>query len=253
MKLRLEGKSLIITGASSGIGKAAAIGAAEQGASVILADVNDTAGSALAGELLEAGHKARFVHCDIANPDDVAAMVRAAVESYGRLDGAFNNAGVPNANLRLTDTPLEVFQHTHAVNSTGTFLCIKAEIEAMLKTGGGSIVNTSSSGAIATLPNMTDYGSAKAAVLAMTRSAALEYGRAGIRVNAILPGPTETKMLLERMAEHPEMLTSFVASLPTGRIASAREVANVALWLLSDEASVVTGASIPADGGLTIL
>lgn len=249
----LKGKSLIVTGGAFGIGRAAVLAAAEQGARLIVADVQEDGGEAVCAEIRAAGGEARFVRADMTQESDIRAMVDAAVDTYGRLDGAFNNAGISNANIPLLEMPESVFLHTHKTNSVSVFLCMKYEAMAMLRTGGGAIVNTSSTAAVSTLPNMTDYGSAKASVLALTRSAALELARQGIRVNAILPGPTHSKSFDEGVTRVEGLVDYLQDRQPMGRIADPREVAIAALWLLSDDASIVTGAVLPADGGLSML
>jgi NAD(P)-dependent dehydrogenase (short-subunit alcohol dehydrogenase family) len=249
----LKDKSLIITGGASGIGKAAVLAAAKYGARLTIADLDDASGQDVCTQARTIGAQAQFLRTDVASSKDVQALVAAAVSAYGKLDGAFNNAGIPNANFPFTDMPEDVFLRMQTINLTSIFLCIKYEALAMIETGGGAIVNTSSTAAISMLPNMADYGTAKAGVLALTRSAALDLGRKNIRVNAVLPGPTRSKMFDAGM-ERTEGLEEYMRERqPLGRIGEAHEVAAVALWLLSDDASIMTGACIPADGGLSIM
>jgi len=250
---RLNGKSITITGAASGIGRAAAISAARDGALLTLSDIDEGGCEETYRSVLDLGAEAIFLRTDVSRTDDIGHMVDMAVRKFGRLDGAFNNAGVNMANMPLIELPEEVFERVHRINSTSVFLCMKFQAQAMLKTGGGSIVNTSSTSAISTVPNMSEYASAKASILALTRTAALELARSGVRVNAILPGVTRTKMCEEGLSRAPDMEMQVVAKLPMGRMGEPHEVAALALWLLSDEASIMTGACIPADGGLSIL
>jgi NAD(P)-dependent dehydrogenase (short-subunit alcohol dehydrogenase family) len=249
----LKDKSIIITGGASGIGKAAVLSAAKYGARLTIADLDEQGGQDVCAQVKTLGAQAQFLRTDVSSSADVQALVAAAGATYGRLDGAFNNAGITNGNIPFTELPDDVFQRMQAVNLASVFLCIKYEALAMVETGGGAIVNTSSTAAIAMLPNMAEYGAAKAGVLALTRSAALELGRKNIRVNAVLPGPTRSKMFNEGM-DRTEGLEEYLRERqPLGRIAEPHEVAALALWLLSDDASIMTGACIPADGGLSIM
>ncbi len=241
----LRGKSLIITGAASGIGRAAAVAAASAGARLTLVDRDEAAGLTVCATARRNGAQAQFLAVDVANEADVRRMVSAAIDQYDRLDGAFNNAGVTTCSTPVVDLSLEEFERVQSINLRGVFLCMKHEIQAMLATGKGSIVNTSSAAAVIAIPNATEYSAAKAGVLGMTRAAAYDYAGRGIRVNAILPGITRTGMVHETA----EILAR---QQPIGRILEPEEVAAVALWLLSDEASAVTGISMPVDGGMTL-
>jgi 2,5-dichloro-2,5-cyclohexadiene-1,4-diol dehydrogenase 1 len=249
----LSGKSLIITGGASGIGRAAALSAARSGAKLTIVDLNEAGGRDVCKQVQALGAEAQFVLADVSRVEDVKAMVGAAVAMFGRLDGAFNNAGIANANLALTDIPDETFERMQAINLTGVFLCMKYEVLEMLRTGGGAIVNTSSTAAINANPNMAEYSAAKSGLLGLTRAAALDLGRKGVRVNAILPGATRTEMLLAATARSPGLEEHLVSRQPMGRLCEPSEVAVAALWLLSDEASAVTGISMPVDGGLSNL
>jgi len=249
----LSGKSLIITGGASGIGRAAALSAARSAAKLTIVDLNEAGGRDVCKQAQALGATAQFVLADVSRVEDVKAMVSAVVATFGRLDGAFNNAGIANANLAFTDIPDEIFERMQAINLTGVFLCMKYEALEMVRTGGGAIVNTSSTAATNALPNIAEYAAAKSGMLGLTRAAALDLGRKGIRVNTILPGATRTEMLLAGMARSPGLEEHLVSRQPIGRLCEPDEVAAAALWLLSDEASCVTGICMPVDGGLSIL
>lgn len=256
--LNLSGKSLIITGAGAGIGAATAVLAAKAGASVTLADLDTEAGAKVAATIAGDGGNAQFVATDIADEDAVRALVAAAVDRFGALHGAFNNAGLPsyshtNSFCSLADMPTAAVRRGLDVNVMGTFFCIKYEILAMLETGGGSIVNTSSNVGVLAIPQAVDYIASKHAVIGLTKSAALDYARQNIRVNAILPGVTRTRMMEVSFAKNPELIDWAESVQPNGRVAAPEEIGNAALWLLSDAASFVTGISMHVDGGYSIV
>lgn len=247
-----KGQSMIITGASSGIGRAAALGAAAAGARLTLADRDEKAAKGVRSEALALGADVQFVKVDVGREKDVIRMVEAALTAYGRLDAAFNNAGITTSSIPLVDLPLEVYERVQSTNLRGVFLCVKHEIRAMLQSGGGAIVNTSSTAAIAAIPNATEYSAAKAGVLGITRAAAFDYAARGIRVNAILPGITRTPMVLNAAAALPNLEQTLARHQPMGRLLEPEEVAAAALWLLSGAASGVTGICMPVDAGLTL-
>lgn len=247
----LKGKVIIVTGAGSGIGYVAAQLMAKAGAKVLLSDVNVESGTKAEREIIEAGGTAKFIKADIANENEVRAMIDAATETYGGLDGAFNNAAIAQLSIPLHELPTEIWQRNIDINLTGTFFCMKYEIIAMLQSGGGSIVNTASAAGVVAFPLAPEYCSSKHGVVGLTRSAALDYGGKNIRVNAILPGAVRTPMLMKAMTENPGMEDYLRSIHPLGRYAEASEVAEAALWLLSDAASFITGAAIPVDGGYT--
>jgi len=248
----LKGKSIIITGGASGIGRASALLAAIHGANVTIADVDDRPGQALAEEIVTLGGNARYVHTDVSDELQVRALVDTAMDLYGRLDGAFNNAGVPPVGVPLAEITSAQFRHMIAVNLTAVFYCMKYEILAMSKGGGGAIINTSSSAAATMLANMADYGAAKYGVVGLTKAGAIDYAAKGIRVNAILPGAISTPMLLNTEKRHPGMRDFLVSEQPIGRLGEPQEVAAVAIFLLSDAASLMTGAAVSVDGGYTV-
>jgi 2,5-dichloro-2,5-cyclohexadiene-1,4-diol dehydrogenase 1 len=248
----LAEKSIIVTGADSGIGAAAAQLFATAGARLVLASRNAERGTALAKKLVEQGAAARFIRTDVSVEDDVRAMVAAALESYGRLDGAFNNAGVGYAAKRVHELDREDWQRTIDINLTGVFLCMKHEIAAMLKAGGGAIVNTGSVGSVSAFPVAPEYNASKYGLLGLTRNVALDYGKDQIRVNALLPGATDTPLVVQQAKlKGPEHAMPHPMSV-LGRMASPDEVAQGALWLLSDMASYVTGIALTVDGGFTL-
>jgi 2,5-dichloro-2,5-cyclohexadiene-1,4-diol dehydrogenase 1 len=246
----LAGKVVIVTGAAAGIGRTAAARMAAVGAKVVLADINAEAGADNAREIRDAGGEALFVPTDIASEDAVRAMVDAATDRFGRLDGAFNNGAVASRGGRIHEMTLEAWQRTLSVNLTGTFLCMKYEIAAMLESGGGAIVNTSSTAGLCAFPMIPDYCAAKHGVIGLTRNAARDYGERKIRVNALAPGSVRTPMLQSAVLDSdPAAEARIVAGNPLGRISEPFEQADAAIWLLSDTASYVTGAVIPVDGG----
>ncbi|KFU81978.1 NAD(P)-dependent dehydrogenase, short-chain alcohol dehydrogenase family [Amycolatopsis lurida] len=248
----IAGRSVIVTGGASGIGEAAVRLFAENGAKVTIADRTEDAGEALAKELKGQGREVQFVATDVTDEDQVKAMVDAAVSAYGRLDGAFNNAGVPNTGKLLTDIDRADFDRIFAINVTGPFLCMKHEIPAMLETGGGSIVNTASVGAFIYIPKAAEYTASKHALMGLTKAAAAEYGERGIRVNAIGPSTSMTPMYLEYIKLNPDYVKTVEATHALRRGSEPVEQAQAAMWLLSDAASYVTGVTLAVDGGYTL-
>src|SRR5271167_2846730 len=244
-RFSIHGKAIIVTGCASGIGRAAARLFSEAGARLMLADTAE-AGAAVADEIVAAGGTARFQRCDVTREEEVETMVAAAVAEFGRLDGAFNNAGIGSPVTLTADFPLETFEHIIRVDLIGPFLCMKHEISAMLRTGGGAIVNTASGLGLVAQAGASPYCAAKAGVLGLTKVAAIEYARRGIRVNAVLPGLVNTAML---SGATEEMLQAARSMHPIGRIAEPDEIAAAALFLLSDAASFVTGSAMSVDGG----
>ncbi|SFZ84539.1 NAD(P)-dependent dehydrogenase, short-chain alcohol dehydrogenase family [Devosia enhydra] len=246
-------KVALVTGAGAGIGRATALRFAQEGARVVVSDVDSEAGHETVRIIRETGADANFARADVSNAADVQAMIDHVIGSYGRLDCACNNAGIEGAVLPLTDQSEENFDRIIAVNLRGVFLCLKAEISAMLKTGGGSIVNLSSVAGLIGFPGLSPYVASKHGVNGLTKNAALEYAKQGIRVNSICPGGIDTRMLdsLAAQATGGKASTSeMMAPLhPLGRIGTADEVANLIVWLCSPQAAFVTGAHVPVDGG----
>ena len=240
----------IVTGASTGIGYAAALRFAEEGASVVAADVNVEEGEATVEEITEMGGEAIFVETDVSDFEDVQAMVDAAVDTYGGLDFAFNNAGIEGANEPTTDQPMDNWEQVIDVNLKGVFQAMKAEIPVMLEDGGGSVVNTSSIAGKVGFPEISPYVASKHGIIGLTKTAALEYSEAGVRVNAICPGVIDTPMV-DRSSGDNEAVDGAIAATPIGRLGEPEEIGDAAVWLCSDDASFVTGEALVADGGLT--
>jgi NAD(P)-dependent dehydrogenase (short-subunit alcohol dehydrogenase family) len=248
-RVHLDGKVTIVTGAASGIGRAAARVFHDAGALLVLADRDEAGLRATAEAVSAAGGEPVVVVADVADAADVQRMVAAAVDRHGRLDCAFNNAGVEASGEATGDLPDAAWQRVIDVDLTGAFLCVKHEINAMLGSGGGSIVNTSSGLGVVGLANQVAYVAAKHGVLGLTRTAALEYATRGIRVNALCPGIVETPMGTRGFDANPGFQDVLGLIQPIGRVGLPAEVAAAALFLLSDAASFVVGTALPVDGG----
>ena len=250
MKLPFENKVALVTGAASGLGLATAKAFAEAGASVVLADWNEKDAQSTAKELAHKGHKTLAVRCDVSDDAQVEAMVKQTVATFGRLDAAYNNAGVQNVLAETADTTQEDYDRVMGINLRGVWSCMKFELQQMRKQGSGTIVNCSSLGGLVGGAERGIYHAAKHGVLGFTKSAALEYAARGIRINAICPGLIWTPMADQMVAAgQGEVLETMKKSVPRGRYGRAEEIADVVLWLSSDAASYVTGQSISVDGG----
>ena len=254
----IKGKVVIVTGAATGIGRAAALEFGKLGAKVVVSTgSNVEGGEATVKEIRDSGGEAAFVRCNVTSEPDVMNLVEKTVELYGRIDCAFNNAGVGPDGVRieffpLTELEVEIWDKVMEVNAKGVFLCMKHEIRQMLKQGGGSIVNTASVGGLRMVPNFGAYGPSKAAVIAVTRTAAAEYARQGIRVNVVCPGPTLGTELMKN-----SMSTRSAAAggdkeipIPMGKMGQVEDVAGTVVWLLSDAAGHITGHALSVDGGM---
>jgi NAD(P)-dependent dehydrogenase (short-subunit alcohol dehydrogenase family) len=243
------GKVALVTGGATGIGRAAALGFAARGAAVVVADVNDGAGEATAKDIRAGGGEARYVHADVTSADDAQEMVTTAVDAFGGLDLAFNNAGMSGRPGGIVDCPLDQWHSTLALNLTGVFLSMRAEVPALLARGGGAIVNTSSGAGLIGFADLPAYVASKHGVVGLTKAVALELGPRGVRVNAVCPGTTRTPMIEAYIGGDPAMEAAMSATSPIGRMADPAEIAAAAVWLCSDEASFVNGVALPVDAG----
>jgi NAD(P)-dependent dehydrogenase (short-subunit alcohol dehydrogenase family) len=252
----LKDKVIIVTGAASGIGRAAAIQFAQAGAVVIVADIAETGGGETAHQISESGGSSFFIKTDVASEDDVKNMVNATIAKFGRLDGAFNNAGIEMHVKIVPDLSKEEFLRVQSVNLVGVFLCMKYEMAAMKSVTGGSIVNTASIGGMIGVPLAADYIASKHGVVGLTRAASTEFRQTNVRVNAVLPGAIMTPMVEERLMSNPEytksaQFESVRERHSVGRLGKPDDVAFAAKWLLSDEAAFINGVILPVDGGYT--
>ena len=253
MSYLLDGKSVMVTGAGSGIGRATALALGREGAQVIAVDLPGRGAEAVVANIKTLGGTAYSFNADVTDSAQISAMVEAAVRISGKLDCAFNNAGIAAAHvgaggLRVGDISRESWDRMIDVNLTGVWLCMKYQLAQMLKQGGGAIVNTSSIAGIVGLPGSNAYVGAKHGVVGLTRAAAVDYGASGIRINAICPGYIETPMIGEAFSRRGDRILS---SVPLGRLGKPEEVAETVLWLCSPRSSFVTGAVIAVDGGYT--
>ena len=246
---RLAGKVALVTGGSSGIGRATALIFAREGAKVVVADVNGEGGAETVRLLNAAGGEAVFVQTDVARAVEVETLVTKAVKTYGRLDCAFNNAGIAGVIQPTVEYAEAHWDRVLAINLKGVWLCMKYEVQQMLKQGGGAIVNTASVAGLIGLPGFSAYVAAKHGVNGLTKTAALEYAKAGIRVNAVCPGAIRTPMFERGARDNPGIEEQIVAMEPVGRMAAPAEVGEAVVWLCSDAASFVTGLPMVVDGG----
>ena len=247
----LAGKVVLVTGASSGIGRAAALAFAREKSRVILAHRRIPEGEETARRVREAGGEALFVPTDVTRREEVEALLERAVATWGRLDCAFNNAGITGEMARTADCTEENWHHTLSVNLTSVFFCMQCELRQMLKQGEGVIVNNASTAGLVGMRGGPAYSASKGGVVQLTRTAALEYAKAGIRVNAVCPGFIETPMLEPHAARNPELEAWIRRIQPMGRLGTPEEVAEAVVWLCSPGASFVTGHALAIDGGLT--
>ncbi len=246
---KLDGKVAIVTGGGSGIGRAAALEFAREGAKVAVADIDEARARAVAGEIAATGGQATAVRVDVSQPEQVEAMAKAAVDAYGRLDVLFNNAGIDGQPGLLADSSIDNWNRVIAINLTGAYLGMKYGIAAMLKTGGGSVISTSSVAGVVGFPAMAAYCASKGGIIQLTKSAALDYGRMGVRVNAICPGVIETPMVKQVMDAAPAMMDTMKEQTPLGRFGAPKDIAKLALYLASDDSAFCTGAHFMIDGG----
>jgi NAD(P)-dependent dehydrogenase (short-subunit alcohol dehydrogenase family) len=259
MTKQFDGKVALVTGAASGIGRAGARLFAREGAKVVVATSSNMSGAEeTAGLIKDAGGEAAFVRCDVSKEADVKAAVEECVRLYGRLDYAFNNAGIGPDGVRvpvvrIMDCPEEIWDRTLDINLKGVFLCLKHEMRQMAAQGqGGAIVNTSSIGAVKPVPGFCAYSSSKSGLTALTKTAAIEGAEHNIRVNTILPGPTQNTLLFQYLTgTDPDVRGQMETEIPLHRIGYPEDMAEAVVWLCSDLASFITGQSLPVDGGMT--
>jgi NAD(P)-dependent dehydrogenase (short-subunit alcohol dehydrogenase family) len=246
---RVEGKVALITGGSSGIGRATALLFGREGAKVAVADYNADGGEQTVKAIKDAGGVASFHAVDVASPQEVEGLIRKVVDTYGRLDSAFNNAGIEGQMALTPDCTIENWNRVIAIDLTSVFLCMKYEIQQMLKNGGGSIVNTASVAGLQGLATAPAYVAAKHGVAGLTKTAALEFAQKGIRVNAVCPGFIHTPMVDRVLDKGVFSEEQIFAAEPMHRMGKPEEIAEAVLWLCSDASSFVTGLPMPVDGG----
>ena len=251
MSWSFQNKVALVTGAGSGMGLVTARAFATAGAAVTLADAKEDAVRSAARELVAAGHKALAVQCDVTDDTQVAAMIDRTVAEFGRLDAAFNNAGIMTPAVELADVTREVYDRVTAINLRGVWSCMKYELLRMRQQGSGVIVNNSSIGGLIGIPGRATYHATKHGVIGLTRSAALEYAARGIRINAVCPGTIDTPMVAEMFTKEPEAMKDALRDIPIGRLGRPEEIADAVLWLCSPGAGFVVGHALAVDGGYT--
>ena len=251
MSREFEGKVAFVTGAAGGIGFATARAFAESGAAVVITDVNENAAKAAADTLTNAGHKALGLRCDVSDEAQVATAIAETVSAFGRLDAAYNNAGLHAPSVETADALAEDFDRVIAVNLRGVWACMKHELRQMRKQGNGTIVNCSSQSGLAGIAGLGAYTASKHGVIGLTKAAALEYARRGIRINAICPGTANTPMVAKAMKDHPAEMQAVIDDIPLGRMGTPEEIASAVLWLCSPGAGFMIGQIVAPDGGYT--
>lgn len=245
-------KVALVTGAGNGIGRATALAFAANGHRVVVSDIDREGGETTVAQILATGGQAIFVRCNVTVEADVQALVAATLSTYGRLDCAFNNAGVEIEKGRMSDSSEAEFDAIMGVNVKGVWLCMKHQLAAMLAQGGGAIVNTASVAGLIAAPKMGIYCASKHAVIGLTKTAAVEYGKKNIRVNAVCPAVIDTEMFRRAVEADPKKAMA-VQAHPVGRIGRVEEIAAAVLYLCSDAAGFTTGVALPVDGGLTAI
>lgn len=251
VNLTFENKVALVTGAASGMGLATAKAFAQAGAAVALADISEDAVRSAAEELVSAGHRAIAVRCNVADESEVAAMIEQTVTTFGRLDAAFNNAGVQSPAVETADATGAEFDRVIGINLRGVWNCMKYELRQMREQGSGAIVNNSSIGGLIGIPGRAIYHASKHGVIGLTKSAALEYASRGIRINAVCPGAIETPMIADMIAKESLTMEDFLRNQLLGRLGRPEEIAAAVLWLCSPGASLVIGHALAVDAGYT--
>lgn len=246
-----SGRVALVTGAANGIGRATALAFAKNGYKVVVSDIDSQAGKETVALIEETGHEASFIRCDVSRDEEVRLLIEKTVSAYGRLDCAFNNAGIDIEKCKLTEGDEGVFDAIMNVNVKGVWLCMKYQIPVMLAQGGGSIVNTASVAGLIAAPKQGIYSASKHAVIGLTKTAAVEYARKNIRVNAVCPAIIDTEMFRRANVADAKHVNMAVAAHPIGRIGTAEEIAAAVLYLSGDLAGFTTGVAMPVDGGLT--
>jgi len=249
MDYHFKDKVAFITGASSGIGKATALAFAKEGAHVVLADVNDSEGKLVEDAITSQGGRALYVHCNVASAENVKAAIEQTVKAFGKIDIAFNNAGIEGVSKPTADLSEEDWDKTLSINLKGVWLCMKYQIPYMLKQGGGAIVNCSSIAGLVGFPAASAYSASKHGMVGLTKAAALDYSKQNIRVNAVCPGVIHTPMIDRYTKGDSKQEAMLAAGEPIGRLGKPEEIADTVLWLCSDRSSFVTGQAIAIDGG----
>jgi NAD(P)-dependent dehydrogenase (short-subunit alcohol dehydrogenase family) len=251
--MSFAGKVVLVTGAAAGIGRATALAFGRAGACVVVADTSVDGGHATAAMIVEAGGKALYVNANVTRANEVEALVDKTVNYYGRIDCAVNNAAIEEEPQHLADGEEAQFDRIMDVNVKGVWLCMKHELRRMEEQGGGVIVNMASTAGLVGMPARSIYTASKHAVIGLTKSAAVEYARSGIRINSLCPGAVKTMMLARTLERDPQLEKKLKAAHPMGRLAEPAEIANAVLWLCSEQSSFVTGHQLAIDGGLTAL
>ena len=249
MSFNFEQKAVLVTGAGSGIGRATALAFAESGAHVMISDVDETGLRHTASLIGEHTSQYASAYCDVADEKSVRSLIEATEKKFGKLDVAFNNAGVGGEMSKTADQTVAAWQRVIDINLTGVWLCMKFELQSMLKTGGGSIINTASVAGLVGMHSAPAYCAAKHGVVGLTKNAALEYAKSNIRINAVCPGGVKTNMTESADKMYPGFLTKLAKHEPMGRLAEPEEIAGAVLWLASDAATFMTGHALAVDGG----
>jgi len=249
MSMTFAGRVAVVTGAGAGIGRATALAFAEQGLTVVVSDVDVVGGEATVRQIEASGGTAVFVRCDVTQEADVQHLMEQTISAFGRLDYAFNNAGIEIERGRLADGTLDMFDAIMAVNVKGVWLCMKYQLPLMVAQGGGVIVNAASVAGLGAAPKMSIYAASKHAVIGLTKSAAIEYAKKKVRVNAVCPAVIDTDMFRRAYEADPRKADYAAAVHPVGRIGTVEEVASAVLYLCSEGAAFITGHALAVDGG----